>query len=152
MKQLNEQQLQTHVPITGWLLIAHSLLGVIAGLIAFALIMGGSWFLTELAPVVNDPEGVRVFTILTTLNTLTAILIGGLVIGLAIPALVAGIGLLARKSWARVLGIIVSVFALLSFPIGTFIGIYAIFVLMQDAATNYFASPPARLQTAPRPA
>ena len=152
MKQLNEQQLQTHVPIVGWLLIAYSLLHMVGGLIAFALIMTGSWFLTELGPVVNDPESVRVFTILTTLNTLTAILIGGLVIGLAIPALVAGIGLLARKSWARVLGIIVSVFALLSFPIGTLIGIYTIFVLMQDAATNYFASPPARLQTAPHPA
>ncbi len=152
MKQLNEQQLQIYVPITGWLLITHSLLGVIGGLIVFAVIMSGSWFFTELTPVVNDPEGTRIFTILTTINTLTAIMIGGLVIGLSIPALVAGIGVLARKSWARILGIIVSVFALISFPIGTLIGIYAIFVLMQDAATNYFASPPARLQTAPHPA
>ncbi len=152
MKQLNEQQLQIYEPITGWLLITHSLLGVIGGLIVFAVIISGSWFFTELTPVVNDPEGTRIFTILTTINTLTAIMIGGLVIGLSIPALVAGIGVLARKSWARILGIIVSVFALISFPIGTLIGIYAIFVLMQDAATNYFASPPARLQTAPHPA
>ena len=152
MKQLNEQQLHTHVPIAGWLLIAHSMLGVIAGLFVFALIMSGSWFLTELNPVVNDPEGTRIFTILTTINTFTAILIGGLVIGLALPALVAGIGVLARKSWGRILGIIVSVFALMSFPIGTLIGIYAIFVLIQDEATNYFASPPARLQSAPHPA
>ena len=152
MKQLNEQQLRTHVPVAGWLLIAHSMLGVIAGLFVFALIMSGSWFLYELGPVVNDPEGMHIFTILTTINTFTAILIGGLVIGLALPALVAGIGVLARKSWGRILGIIVSVFALISFPIGTLIGIYVIFVLIQDAATNYFASPPARLQTAPHPA
>jgi hypothetical protein len=151
MKQLNEQQLQTHVTITGWLLIAHSMLGVIGGLIVFALIMSGSWFFTELMPVVNDPEGTRIFTILTTINTLTAVLIGGLVIGLSLPALVAGIGVLARKSWARILGIIVAVFALISFPIGTLIGIYVIFVLMQDAATNYFASSPAHMQTAPHP-
>ena len=35
MKQLNEQQLQTHVPIVGWLLIAHSLLPMVMGLVAF---------------------------------------------------------------------------------------------------------------------
>lgn len=151
MKQLDEQQLQTHVPITGWLLIAHSMLGVIGGLIVFALIMTGSWFFTELTPVVNDPEGTRIFTILTTINTLMAVLIGGLVIGLSLPALVAGIGVLARKSWARILGIIVAVFALISFPIGTLIGVYVIFVLMQDAATNIFASSPAHMQTAPHP-
>ena len=151
MKQLNEQQLQTHVPISGWLLIAHSLLGVIAGLFVFTLIMSGSWFFNQLTPVVNDPEGTRIFTILTTINTLAAILIGGLVIGLSLPALVAGIGVLARKSWGRILGIIVAVFALISFPLGTLIGIYVIFVLMQDVATHYFASTPAPLQTAPHP-
>jgi hypothetical protein len=112
-------------------------------------------FWTELGQVgsaVTDPDAVRVFAMFNTLTALTATLIGGLVAGLAIPALVAGIGVLARKSWARILGVIVSVFALLSFPIGTLVGGYAIFVLMQDAATSYFASPPARLQTLPQPA
>ncbi len=152
MKQLNEQQLQTHVQMLGWLFIAYSILNVIFGLFAFALIMSGNVLWTGLEPVANDPEATRVFAMFTTLTTLTAILVGVLVVGLAIPALVAGTGLLARKSWARVLGVVVSVFMLFAVPVGTLIGIYAILVLMQDAATNYFASPPARLQTAPHPA
>jgi hypothetical protein len=155
MKQLNEQQLQTHVPIVGWLLIARSILDMVLGVFAFALIMSGSVFWTELGqmgPAVNDPDAVRIFSMFNTLTALTAMLIGVLVVGLAIPGLVAGISLLARKSWARVLGVVVSALGLVSFPIGTLIGIYAIGVLMQDAATNYFASPPARLQTAPHPA
>lgn len=155
MKQLNEQQLQTHVPIVGWLLIVYSLLNMVGGLIAFALFMSGSWFWTQLGqlePAVNDPEAIRVFAMFNTLTVFTAVVTGVLVIGLAIPSLVAGIGLLARKSWARNLGVVASVFMLFVIPIGTLVGGYAIFVLMQDTATNYFASPPARMQSVPRPA
>jgi hypothetical protein len=152
MKQLNERQLQTHVPIVGGLLIAHGILNMVLGLVAFALIMSGSVFFTELGTAVNDPEAARIFSVFNSVILLTATVIGALVIGLALPALVAGIGLLARRSWARVFGIVVSVFTLCAIPIGTLIGIYAIFVLIQDAAPGYFASPPARTQTVPRPA
>jgi hypothetical protein len=144
MKQLNEERLQTHVPITGWLLIAYGILGVIGGLFAFGLIMSGSVFWTQLRQVgaeANDIDAVHIFGMFNTIIELTAILIGGLVIGLSIPALVAGIGVLARKPWARILGIIAAVFALISFPVGTLIGIYVIIVLMQDAAPHSFASP-----------
>jgi hypothetical protein len=149
MKQLNERQLQTHVPIVGGLLIAHSILNIVLGLFAFALIMSGSVFFTELGPAVNDPEATRIFSVFNTLIALTATVIGALVIGLALPALVAGIGLLARRSWARIFGIVVSVFTLCAIPVGTLIGGYAIFVLIQDAAPGYFASPPDLRQTAP---
>jgi hypothetical protein len=154
MKQLNQQQLQVHIPIVGWLLIANGLLQLVLGLFAFALIMSGNvlWGeLGQLGPAVNDPDALRTFQMFTTLTTLTAILIGTLVVGLAMPALAAGIGLLLRKRWGRVLAIVAAVLGLAGIPIGTLIGIYAIFVLMQDAATNYFASLPARSQTAPQP-
>ncbi len=151
MNQLNEQQLQEHVPIAGWLLIVYSILNMIGGLVVFALIMSGSLFWTQLGAVANDPEGTRIFSMFTTLTVLSATIIGLLVVGLAIPALVAGIGLLARKAWARVFGVILSVFILCVVPVGTIIGVYTIFVLMQDAARSYFASPPARMQATPRP-
>ncbi len=155
MKQLNEQQLQTHVPLTGWLLIAYSLLQMVGGLAAFAVFMFGSLFWTQLGQMdtaARDPEAVRMFAMFNTLTVLMAVFIGVLVIGLAIPALVAGIGLLAHKAWARVLGIIVSVFMVLNIPMGTLVGAYALYVLMQDAATRYFSSPPARLQAMPQAA
>ncbi len=144
MKQLNERQLQTHVPWVGWLLIAYSLLQMIGGLIAFAVFMAGSAFWSQFIdnPWVWDPEAVRMFEFFNTFTVVFGVMIGALVIGLAIPALIAGIGLLARKAWARVLGVIVSVFMVLNIPMGTLVGGYAIFVLMQDAAADLFGSRP----------
>jgi hypothetical protein len=60
---------------------------------------------------------------------------------LAIPGLVAGYGLLARKAWGRVLAIVVGILGLINFPVGTAIGIYAILVLLQEGANGYFMSP-----------
>jgi hypothetical protein len=151
MNQLSEQQLQTHVPLVGWLFIARSILDLVGGLIAFALIMGTGVFLGDLGTAIRDPEAVRVLPMVASLLAFVAMLVGALVVGLAIPGLIAGIGLIARKSWARVLGVIVAVFGLLSFPFGTLVGIYAIFVLAQDAAVGYFAPPKHHIETAPRP-
>jgi len=44
--------------------------------------------------------------------------------------LVAGIGLLQRESWARVLAIVVGIIGLLSVPFGTALGIYTLWVLL----------------------
>jgi len=65
--------------------------------------------------------------------------VGLLLVVLGIPGLVAGAGLLARKSWARILAIVVGILGLVNIPIGTAIGVYTLYVLMQDAATEYFA-------------
>ncbi len=152
MNQLNEQQLRTHVPIAGWLLIANSLLGLVLSAVLFTLMVSAGAFFTDAIPAANDPEATRVLSWMTSFNTFMATVIGGLVAGLSIPGLIAGAGMLARKSWARVLGIVISVFTLINFPIGTLIGGYAIFVLMQDAAASYFAALPSHFQAAQRPA
>lgn len=152
MNQLNEQQLRTHIPIAGWLLIANSLLGLVGSMFLFILMISAGSFFADLGPAVNDPEATRVFSAMTGFNTLMATLISGLWAGVSIPGLIAGAGMLACKSWARILGVVVSVFTLLSFPIGTICGGYALFVLSQDAATTYFASPPRRSNAAPQPA
>lgn len=50
---------------------------------------------------------------------------------IGIPSLIAGVGLLKHKGWARILAIIVAVLALSSFPIGTAAGLYTLWVLTQ---------------------
>jgi hypothetical protein len=59
---------------------------------------------------------------------------------------------LARKSWARILAIVVAILGLMHFPVGTLIGIYALFVLLQDATPSYFTSPRMPVQIVPKPA
>ena len=48
---------------------------------------------------------------------------------LALPAVIAGFGLLARKSWARPLTLVLAVLNLFAFPIGTLIAAYQLWVL-----------------------
>ncbi|HZY62866.1 MAG TPA: zinc ribbon domain-containing protein [Edaphobacter sp.] len=47
----------------------------------------------------------------------------------AVLAFIAGFGLLSRRSWARVLAIVLAILALLKFPLGTALGIYTLWVL-----------------------
>lgn len=135
MNQLNEQQLQMHVSIVAWLLIAsHAIFFLIAGFVFFLL--------TSIGITVHDPQASGILYII---GTGVAALLGLL----AIPGLIAGFGLLARQSWARILAIVVAILGLLNFPVGTLIGLYALWVLLQEAGTAYFAGRHPRSQTAP---
>lgn len=66
---------------------------------------------------------------------------------LSIPSIAAGVGLLARASWSRALALIVGVLRLINVPFGTALGIYTLWVLLQDEAHAYFLP-----QSEPKPA
>ncbi len=51
---------------------------------------------------------------------------------LSIPSIIAGWGLSKRKAWSRILTIVLAVLSLPSVPIGTAIGVYALFVMLND--------------------
>jgi hypothetical protein len=56
-----------------------------------------------------------------------------LIVGvIALPSLICGWGLLNYKPWARTLGIVLSVLQLPSFPVGTALGAYGLWVLLND--------------------
>jgi hypothetical protein len=59
---------------------------------------------------------------------------------LGIPGMVAGYGLLRRKAWGNILAMVVGFLGLVNFPLGTAIGIYTFWVLLQDSAADYFTS------------
>ena len=127
MNQLNRNDMQQHVTIVGWLfIIGHAFFIVIGGFVFVLLISIGA--------IVHDRETLSIMSIVGTW-------VGLLLTVLALPGLVAGYGLLKRCMWGRVLGIVVAVFGLINFPIGTAISVYALFVLLQSAATDYFAAP-----------
>jgi hypothetical protein len=50
----------------------------------------------------------------------------------SIPSIIAGIGLLGRQKWAMILALILGCFKLFSFPIGTALGVYTIWVYSED--------------------
>lgn len=59
-------------------------------------------------------------------------LIGGILLALSVPAIIAGIGYIQEKAWAKTLGLGVGIVYLLLFPIGTIIGIYSIWLNAQE--------------------
>jgi hypothetical protein len=55
-----------------------------------------------------------------------------IVILISLPTLIAGIGLLTRQPWAMIFALIMGCLKLFSFPIGTAIGVYAIWIYAED--------------------
>lgn len=50
----------------------------------------------------------------------------------AVPAIIAGIGLLNKKTWAPMMALIFGCLGIFNFPVGTGIGVYAIWVFIED--------------------
>jgi len=50
----------------------------------------------------------------------------------SLPTLIAGIGLLTRKSWATIFALIIGCLKLFSFPFGTAIGVYSIWIYSEE--------------------
>jgi hypothetical protein len=127
MNQLKQNDMQLHVTIVGWLYIIGHLFFIVIGGFVFVLLAG-------VGVVVDNREALSILGIVGTWVALFLTV-------LALPGLIAGVGLLKRQMWGRVLAIIVAVFGLINFPIGTAISIYALFVLLQNAAADYFTPP-----------
>jgi hypothetical protein len=127
LTQLNEEGLRTHVPIVGWVLILSGALGLVIAGFMFMLLAG-------IGLASGEPEA---RSILGVVGFAIATLIGAL----SLPDIAAGVGLLWRKTWGRVLAIVVSILNLINVPIGTLVGGYALWVLFQEEATAYFEGP-----------
>ena len=75
---------------------------------------------------------------LSTILTIVANVIMVIFVAVSAPGILAGIGLLKRKEWARILTLIISVLDLVNFPIGTAIGVYCIWALTQNETVALF--------------
>jgi hypothetical protein len=126
---MKEHQLDQHVRLLAWLHILSHALFLIIGIFVFVL-------LTGLGLVSGEGDALAVMGII-------GIFVGGLMLVLALPGLLAGYGLLKRRSWGRLLALIVGLLNLLNFPLGTALGVYTLWVLMQDGAAAYFNGRPA---------
>ena len=68
--------------------------------------------------------------------------VGGLVffvlVALSLPGVIAGIGLLQFRTWARILTNVLSEFDLIHVPFGTALGIYGLWVLLSQGSERLF--------------
>src|SRR5688572_24535124 len=120
------------------------ILGILYVITGFLLIMGmlvlRAIFTTIYAFAFNDaePEEQAIFQLIMSIGAYVQVLVIAIV---AVPTLISGIGLLMRQSWAMIAALIVACFKLFSFPVGTAIGIYAIWIYSEDQKLQKTAKP-----------
>jgi hypothetical protein len=122
--------MEKHITFVGALQIGYNAFGILAAMFVFLFIVGGGL----IGGLVSDEEVVIPITFLVG----TAISMWLVVI--SVPGIVGGIGVLRRHSWARYLVLVLSVLDLFNVPIGTAIGAYSIWALVQDETAKLFAS------------
>lgn len=128
----NENPMKQHVSILGILYIAFGALGILAAIVVLVLLGGAAGIAGMVAD--QDPDAAVAAPILGVLG----VVLFGLISLLSIPGLAAGIGLLNFRSWARVLGLILSALNLLNFPFGTLLGAYGLWVLLNKDTETLF--------------
>lgn len=110
--------MRDHLKILGWLYAASG--GVV---LLLAAVLGTVF---GLAGVFAGGEGGG--ALIGGIGLVVAIFIAAL----AVPSLVCGWALLNYKPWARTFGIVLSILQLGSFPLGTLLGAYGLWVLLND--------------------
>jgi hypothetical protein len=127
MKQTQFKELDKHITILGWLYLALNIFTLFIGVFVFFILIG-----TGLLS--GDGEAMSVLAIVGTF-------VLGILVVISIPGILAGWGLLKRKSWARVLALVIGFLSLMSVPFGTLLGVYTIWALLaNEEASHYFAA------------
>jgi hypothetical protein len=116
--------MRQHVPILGWCFIVYHGLVALVGIIVGIIVSG--------AGVISGEREAMFIT------GTVGMAIAAFLVVLSLPGIVAGIGLLKFRPWARILAIIIGVLHLLSFPFGTALGVYTLYVLLNAEAPSMF--------------
>ena len=119
------EALESHKRILGVLYIISAALTILGLLLLNAFL---SVIFTFALNETNPDERAIVELILSILRYVPAFVI----LVFSIPTLIAGYGLLTRKPWAAFFSLIIGCFKLFSFPIGTAIGIYSIWIYAEE--------------------
>jgi hypothetical protein len=114
-----------HVQLIGILWIVYGIMGLLFAFFVFLVLFGVS-FIPDMGNIA--PGILRLIAWISSLFFLA----------LALPQIIAGMGLMKRKEWGRILALIVSFFHLISFPLGTALGIYSFVILLKPETIKLF--------------
>lgn len=126
--------METHVKVLGVLYIAFSALSLLVALFLM-LAIGSAAGIVGLTAESSDAA------VAIPILGLAGTALGFMLLVLSLPGLITGWGLLNYKSWARILGLVLSVLNLLNIPFGTALGIYGLWVLFNKDTERLFNRP-----------
>jgi hypothetical protein len=122
--------MEKHVTLVGALHIGYCALQIVLALTGIVLVVGAG-----LIGGLISEEG-----IVLTITSIVGAIIFLWILLVSLPSIVGGVALLRYKPWGRYLVLVLSVLALFNIPLGTAIGAYSIWVLLQDETTELFTS------------
>jgi hypothetical protein len=125
--------MQQHVKILAILHIVFSGLILLAAVIMLALFGG----LAGVVHMADEPDAMIGSAVLGIIGVVVMIVL----LLIALPGLIAGIGLLSYQPWARILMIIICVVELPGVPFHTALGVYGLWVLLSNEGTALFRGP-----------
>jgi hypothetical protein len=123
----------THVKVLAVLYIVFGALGTLAGLGLMALLGA-----IGAAGAASDPDAWMALPVLG----LTGAALGMFILALSLPGIIAGVGLLKYRPWARILTIVLSALNLMNIPLGTILGVYGLWVMLSEEGSRLFSQPP----------
>jgi hypothetical protein len=121
--------MQEHVKVLAILNIVAGGLGILIAL-GVLLLLGGLAGMEAASPS-PDFQGAAILRIVGGVAFFAIALF-------SLPAVIAGVGMLKFREWARIFGIVVSALHLMNIPLGTALGIYGIWVLSKDETRALF--------------
>ncbi|HET8548406.1 MAG TPA: zinc ribbon domain-containing protein [Bryobacteraceae bacterium] len=119
-----QNRIAGHIRLLGILWLAVSAFRMLPGIIIMTMMKSGF-------PFGGDPDVPPFLPKLLEMMGAMFVLTG-------ILGLIAGVGLLMRKSWARIFAIVIGILGLIDMPFGTALGIYTLWVLLPaESETQY---------------
>ena len=128
--------MSTHVKVLGVLFVALSALFLI-GAVFLGVAMGSA---AGIVGAAADPEDAA---LAIPIIGIAGMWLVTLLVVLALPGLLTGVGLLYLKPWARILGIVLCALKLVVIPLGTLVGAYGLWVLLSKDTDQLFTTIPA---------
>jgi hypothetical protein len=132
------RNMQKHITLLGVFHIVYHALGFLVGIVILAI-------MAAIGRLSGDPQAAYILRIVGAWIAVFFIV-------LSVPGIVAGVWLLYRRSWARYLTLVVGALGLIDIPLGTALGVYTFWVLLDDDAIRLFGQPEAPMVTAGVPA
>lgn len=122
--------MEQHIRILGVLHIINGVMVLVMGFIAIAILGFLGLVAVGSGHAPDWGVGGACFTVQGILSIIATVIAVIAVVG-GLPGIIGGWGLLTKKSWARIVVLIVGILNLFHFPLGTALGIYTLWVLLK---------------------
>ncbi len=129
--------MEKHITLVGILNIVYRSMAIIGALVLFALAFGFG-YLMEFISRFDHNEMHEIPSEVLNIVPIILTFVGVLIMIFSIAGIIGAVGVLKKKEWGRIIMLVISFFNLIHIPLGTILGVYSIWVLLNDETIRMF--------------